>query len=237
MKSSSILKGQLKSVSGVWRRLKSWKISFKKAQSHITSPDVEYEPKRQLIKEAYSKSVQNPDKVALLYSDEMTIYRQPTLERVYHQKGKVQPKAENSHKSNTKLRIISALDSVLGCVISFQAYKIGVKQICELLQVIKASYMSMEEIYIVWDNWPIHKHEKVLQMAQQLNIQILWLPTYAPWLNPIEKLWRKLKQEIVHVHRYSDRWDEFKKRIRNFLEGYSTPSPELLQYVGLSLPI
>jgi len=30
-----------------------------------------------------------------------------------------------------------------------------------------------------------------------LPIQIVQLPTYASWTNPIEKLWRKLKAEMV----------------------------------------
>lgn len=85
----------------------------------------------------------------------------------------------------------------------------------------------------MWDNWPTHRHPEVLAKAEQLGIEILWLPTYAPWTNPIEKLWRWVRQEVVHHHRLSDRWEELKRRVAAFLERFSDGSPELLRYVGL----
>ena len=33
-------------------------------------------------------------------------------------------------------------------------------------------------------------------LFQWPRIEPVWLPTYAPWLNPIEKLWRWLRQEV-----------------------------------------
>jgi hypothetical protein len=32
------------------------------------------------------------------------------------------------------------------------------------------------------------------------RLQSVWLPTYAPWLNPIEKLWRWLRQDVLKMH-------------------------------------
>ncbi|HID52643.1 MAG TPA: hypothetical protein EYP41_11485 [Anaerolineae bacterium] len=69
-----------------------------------------------------------------------------------------------------------------------------------------------------------------------IHIQLLCLPTYASWLNPIEKLWRWLKQDILHLHRLSDAWPELRQRVDQFLANFSHGSTELLRYVGL-LPI
>jgi hypothetical protein len=50
-------------------------------------------------------------------------------------------------------------------------------------------YAEAETIYLVWDNWPNHAHPKVLEtLSQQPRLRVLWLPTYAPWLNASEKL-------------------------------------------------
>jgi putative transposase len=44
---------------------------------------------------------------------------------------------------------------------------------------------------VIQDNWNIHTHPEVLTaLARYPRIKPVWLPTYAPWLNPIEKLWR-----------------------------------------------
>ena len=61
-----------------------------------------------------------------------------------------------------------------------------------------------------------------------------WPPTYAPWLNPIEKVLRKLKQEILHLHRYSSRWKDLQEHVDAWLIQYDRPAPDLLYSVGLS---
>jgi transposase len=58
------------------------------------------------------------------------------------------------------------------------------------------------------------------------------LPTYAPWTNPIEKLWRKLKQEAVCMHPLSEQWTLLKEQVHGFLKSYDRPASDLLRYVG-----
>ena len=70
----------------------------------------------------------------------------------------------------------------------------------------------------------------------KLPIKILQLPTYAPWTNPIEKLWRWVRQTVIHLHGLSDDWDTLKQRVCDFILSFRRGSNELLRYVGL-LPV
>ena len=65
------------------------------------------------------------------------------------------------------------------------------------------------------------------------EIEIVWLPTYAPWLNPIEKLWRWLRQDLLKLHRQAAEWAGLRQQVRAFLEQFAAGSPRLLEYVGL----
>lgn len=87
-------------------------------------------------------------------------------------------------------------------------------------------------------NWPEQPSREAKRKwgELQLPIQLIRLPTYAPWLNPIEKLWRKLKQEVVHLHRMADKLDELRAEVVRFLDQYAFGSLELLRYVGLLTP-
>jgi hypothetical protein len=73
-----------------------------------------------------------------------------------------------------------------------------------------------------------------LKKSELLPIQIIPLPTYAPWTDPVEKLWRKLRQEFLHLHRKADKWEELKRGVKDYLDGYRAGSRELLRYVGLA---
>ena len=69
----------------------------------------------------------------------------------------------------------------------------------------------------------------------QKSVTPLFLPTYASWLNPIEKLWRWLKQDVLYLHSLAKDLEELRQQVRDFLDNFSTGSDSLLQYVGLLL--
>jgi hypothetical protein len=53
---------------------------------------------------------------------------------------------------------------------------------------------------------------------------------------PVEKLWRKLRQELTHVHRWADDLARLRQEIDGFLDQFASGSTELLRYVGLGMP-
>jgi hypothetical protein len=72
-----------------------------------------------------------------------------------------------------------------------------------------------------------------------LPIQCVFLPTYASWLNPIEKLWRWLKQTVLHLHRHATDLGHLRAQVAAFLDRFTDGSMDaasLLRYVGLFVP-
>ena len=50
---------------------------------------------------------------------------------------------------------------------------------------------------IIWDGAPYHRAKIVQTYAAQLGFTLLPLPGYSPDLNPIEGLWRWMRQEVT----------------------------------------
>jgi len=46
---------------------------------------------------------------------------------------------------------------------------------------------------VVMDNLSPHKNDQTLDLIAQAGAQVLFLPAYSPDLNPIEKMWSKVK--------------------------------------------
>jgi len=103
--------------------------------------------------------------------------------------------------------------------------------LCRFRQTLRTAYPT-QPLLLVWDNWPVHTHPQVLIQAAALEIERRWLPTYAPWPNFIAKLWRWLKHEKLHHHRFADRWEELKVEVAAFLDQFDHGSHDLLRYVG-----
>ena len=97
-----------------------------------------------------------------------------------------------------------------------------------------AAYPDAKRIYVVQDNWSIHTHPDVQAALSDLpQIEPVWLPTYAPWLNPIEKLWRWLREQVLTLHRLAGDWQALRERVNAFLSQFAEAADELLHYVGL----
>lgn len=240
-------------------------ISWKRGRDHVHSPDPMYQEKLSYIGDILYQVKESHPELVLLYLDELTYYRQPSLGYSYEQSGHPQPLAERSLLSDTYTRIVGTLDAVSGQVLYSQNQKVGIVELRQLYIDIANAYPDSEKIYVVQDNWPNHFHPDVLvalakqelnmprtafmkwgeepsQRAKQeyghlnLPIQIVPLPTYASWTNPIEKLWRYLKQTVLHLHRYADKFSELNDKVRQFLDRFAEGSQELLRYVGLLTP-
>jgi DDE superfamily endonuclease len=83
----------------------------------------------------------------------------------------------------------------------------------------------------------IHAHPDVLATVERLpQVAPVWLPTYAPWLNPIEKLWRWLRMDVLRLQRLprlAGDWTALHARVNAFLDQFAAGSDALLHYVGL----
>jgi hypothetical protein len=203
----------------------------KRGRLRVQSPDPAYLVKLLWIGAAWWRALTAPERVALVFADEMSLYRQPTLADRWFPVG-AEPTAPLSWRANTRWRIGGGLDAVTGAVTQWAGKVLGVEGLCAFLAAVRERY-GEREVVLVWDNWPVHRHPAVLACASELGIHILWLPTYAPWTNPIEKLWRWVRQEVVHHHDRADRWEELKQAVGTFLDRFVDGSHTLLRYVGL----
>lgn len=248
------------SLSGVWRHLKRGRLCLKRARHVIHSPDPKYLEKLLEIIACLDLAVNSKGRIVALFADQVTFYRQPTLANDYELIGaKHQPLGKMSPRSNTEGRIGGVVNALSGQVNYILASKCGVPQLLKLYEQICKTYPKAQVIYIVQDNWPVHFHPTLLNALveqetrfelkippswknlsgkqykkKKLPIQIVPLPTYASWCNPIEKLWRWLRQEVLHLHRKADQWKTLKQQIKEFLDKFRQESAELLKYIGLT---
>jgi transposase len=221
------------SEPGIYKVLKRLGFSRKQALHFVVSPDPAYRAKWEAILAAFKEACEQPDQVVLLFVDELTYYRQPSKAPAYHARGADQPHADQSAQANTQTRIVAALNAYTGRVVYLQRSKIGQEALVEFFAQVRAAYPDAAKIYIVEDNWPTHKLPAVQEAMRTARLTPLFLPTYASWLNPIEKLWRWLKQDVLHLHQWAADLDKLREAVKQFLDRFADGSESLLRYVGL----
>lgn len=221
------------SLSGRWRLLHRLGIVYRRGQEHLHSPDPDYTRKLTAIAQARRQAAASGGKVVLLYLDEFTYYRRSDAAPVYAPAGGPGLPAEQGHQSNRKRRVIGALDAVNGRLLSWQGSKAGVRALGRFYDRIRTAYAEAETIYVAQDNWPVHFLPEVVGPLEGGPLRLLRLPTYAPWTNPIEKVWRKLRQELLRMHDFGDDWAGLQAAVTQWLARTADDPESLRRYTGL----
>ena len=221
------------SDAGIYKVLKRLGFSKKQALNFIHSPDPNYRFKWQRILAAYQEVLANPETAVLLFQDELTYYRRARLKKRWQKMGAKAVRHHQATGANTKARITATLNALTGQVLFLQRHKVGCHELATFYAQVRQAYPSARRIYLVQDNWPIHRHPDVLNALEQQQITPLFLPTYASWLNPIEKLWRWLRQDILHDHDEAKTFKRLRQRVSDWLEQFAHRSLKLLHYVGI----
>ncbi|MBK8900404.1 MAG: transposase [Anaerolineaceae bacterium] len=146
--------------------------------------------------------------------------------------GRQPPFVSHGVAENKMTRIGAVMDGMTGQVIYLQADKFGKLAMAQLYRLIRQHYPE-RKVFVVQDNCSFHYSDNVLATAAELDIIPVYLPTYASWLNPIEKLWRWLKADVLRGHEFAHDPQLLRQVVAQFLDQFADGSSALLRYVGL----
>lgn len=98
--------------------------------------------------------------------------------------------------------------------------------VCELLRKVSEHYAG-RPISIILDNARYQRCKLVCNLAAELQINLIFLPSYSPNLNLIERLWKFVKKKCLY-NQYYPTFEDFKSGINGCLDAIeSTHKAEL----------
>ena len=120
-----------------------------------------------------------------------------------------------------RFNVLGAWDAVTRAFVSVtNTTVVNTDTMCELLRKIATAGLA-GPVTVVLDNARYQRNKVVQALAVELSITLLYLPSYSPNLNLIERLWRFLKRKSVYG-KYHPNFAAFKAAIEDTLNQLST---------------
>jgi transposase len=84
-----------------------------------------------------------------------------------------------------------------------------------------------------WDHADTHRDDAVeaIVRAAAGRLVLLDWPTYSPWLNPIEMLWRQIRREVTHGELFAS-LDALLKAAHAFFDRYNQYTARVFSIIG-----
>lgn len=122
-----------------------------------------------------------------------------------------------SSSGRKRFNVLGALNAITHEVITVtnETY-INAESVCELLRLLADLGLTIP-ITLVLDNAKYQKCKLVQDLAVTLGIELLYLPSYSPNLNLIERLWKLVKKRCLYSKYYPE-FSQFKATISTFIE-------------------
>lgn len=214
--------GVLYSVSGMTDLLHRLKFTYKK--SKLVPAKADKEKQEHFLKQLDELRVRKGKDDPILYMDGVHPQHNTMLAYGWIKKGQ-----DNIIKSNTgrqRININGALDAETHAVITREDERINAQSTIALLKQVEAAYPLAAIIYVICDNARYYRSKLVGQFLETSKIQLVFLPSYSPNLNLIERLWKFMKKQVLY-NKYYEKFDVFKQTTLSFLENIQQYKSEL----------
>jgi len=208
-------------VSGLTKWLHQHRFSYKHPKTVPAKADV---AKQEEFIEKYIELVaETPANEPILFMDSAHPTMATKVVCGWIRKGTDKPIAQTA--SRTRVNVMGAIELASMNIVSCQPEHVNAETTVSFFDQIKATYPCAPSIHMILDQSGYHRSLLVRDEALKRNIVLHYLPPYSPNLNPIERLWKVMNEEVRNNVFFTSA-KHFRDSISDFFE---TKAPKMAQ--------
>lgn len=129
------------------------------------------------------------------------------------QKGVRKEVPANSGRS--RINLSGVLDVIDHKVLVQEDRTLNAEATVSFFRKVEDAYPGKKRIHIFCDNAGYYRNKTVTEYLQTSRIKLHFLPPYSPNLNPIERLWKWMKERVIY-NTYYQEFEDFKLAVFGF---------------------
>jgi transposase len=130
-----------------------------------------------------------------------------------------------SNSGRSRLNLTGAIDIISHNVLVLKDITLNAKSTICFFNELQKSQPDKSCIHVYCDNAPYYRNKSVTKYLESSRINLHFLPPYSPNLNPIERLWKWMKETVVY-NTYYEEFEQFRDAIKGFFSTLGGLDPD-----------
>jgi len=122
-----------------------------------------------------------------------------------------------ANTGRARLNLSGSIDMITHNVVIQEDQALNAESTIRFFQKIEKAYPNNRQIHVFCDNAPYYRNKEVKKHLETSKICLHFLPPYSPNLNPIERLWKWMKERVIY-NAYYGNFEDFKAAVIGFFE-------------------
>jgi len=198
---------------GMVQTLKRLGYSYKKTKAVSGKADPEKQKEYVKNYQKLRKNLKKKEKIYFIDATHPTHNMMPDY--AWIRKG--EERTVSCNDGRKRLNLIGAYSPTDHEIVVKEAASANSASTIELLNKIETIHPELEQIYIILDNAPYNYSKLIREFEEGSKFKFVYLPSYSPNLNLIERLWKFFKKSVIR-NKYYEHFDEFRKTCLNFFK-------------------
>jgi len=125
-----------------------------------------------------------------------------------------------ANTGRSRLNLSGAIDVMNHTLVILEDRTLNAESTMRFFRKIEEAYPTKRKVHVFCDNASYYRNAAVREYLQGSKIELHFLPPYSPNLNPIERLWKWMKERVVY-NTYYEHFENFKAAIFGFFSTLS----------------
>jgi len=130
-----------------------------------------------------------------------------------------------ANSGRSRINLSGVIDVIDHKVLVQEDKMLNAKATISFFQKIEEVYPRKNRIHIFCDNARYYRNKAVTEYLKTSKVRLHFLPPYSPNLNPIERLWKWMKERVIY-NTYYPEFEDFKSAVFGFFAALSTLTTE-----------
>lgn len=212
----------LYSQSGMRDLLHRLGYTYKKPKLVPGNPDIQGQ---EIFAEQYEKFMLDKSAdVEVLFVD--AVHPQHNTMAAYGWIKKGEKREMQTSSGRARLNLHGAINAETLEMTVIESETVDADSTIQLLEMLEHKYAVASAIFVILDNARYHYSYKVKEFLQKSRIKLVFLPSYSPNLNLIERVWKFFKKKILY-NKYYEKLSDFRAACIQFFKNIGSYKTEL----------